>query len=198
VNTTDASYFDQKYEALDDPWSFASDPYEQARYRAVLSHVTPGRYARAFEPGCSIGVLTAELAKRCGHVYATDISSQAVALAKLRCSTVTNVDFNAERLTDSNESERYDLIVFSEIGYYYTAQELDEVVVSLARALATGGRLIAAHWLGFSPDHILQGAYVHHRLIRALPFHRHEQLIVDDPHRVGFVLDVWDREVEAT
>ena len=49
------------------------------------------RYARAFEPGCSIGMLTAELAGRCDAVLAGDPSRAAVAAAQATTAGYPNV-----------------------------------------------------------------------------------------------------------
>ena len=40
------------------------------------------RYASAFEPGCSIGVLTAQLAPRCDRLLACDVAAAAVESAR--------------------------------------------------------------------------------------------------------------------
>jgi Nodulation protein S (NodS) len=54
--------FEAKYRHSPDPWQFAASPYEQRRYAAILRSLSRARYSRAFEPGCSVGVLTAALA----------------------------------------------------------------------------------------------------------------------------------------
>ena len=56
--TLSPSYFDDMYAANRDPWSLASRWYEQRKYAVTLACLTRPRYRRAFEPGCSIGVLT--------------------------------------------------------------------------------------------------------------------------------------------
>ena len=53
-----AAYFDALYAGKDDPWGFATSPYEQAKYAATLEALATTRFASAFEVGCSIGVLT--------------------------------------------------------------------------------------------------------------------------------------------
>jgi cyclopropane fatty-acyl-phospholipid synthase-like methyltransferase len=197
MSTTDASFFDQKYAQSCDPWSFACDAYELARYELILAHVDVGRFHSVLEPGCSIGVLTASLSNRCGHVRATDISAVAIAHARARCAGLANVELAVERLSADIPRDSYDLIVFSEVGYYFSVEELDAVIESLANALTSGGRIIAAHWLGESSDHLLQGGEVHERLRCRLPFVRGEQLIVTDSERAGFVLDVWNHRGDA-
>ncbi|MFE7421819.1 hypothetical protein [Rhodococcus sp. NPDC057529] len=59
------SYFDAMYAASPDPWGFGDRWYEQRKYALTLAALPRPRYRRAFEPGCSIGILTAALAHRC-------------------------------------------------------------------------------------------------------------------------------------
>jgi SAM-dependent methyltransferase len=77
--------FETMYRQSRDPWNFATSEYERGRYRAILDALLRGSYRRAFEPGCSIGELTARLACRCDRIVATDVAPSAVALARERC-----------------------------------------------------------------------------------------------------------------
>ena len=61
-------YFEDVYNANDDPWNFASSEYEAAKYAATLAALPREKYASAFEIGCSIGVLTEKLAARCENL----------------------------------------------------------------------------------------------------------------------------------
>jgi SAM-dependent methyltransferase len=181
-----APVFDQERPA-------SADSYDRSRDSLILSHVDNGLFRQAFEPGCSTGVLTVELAHRCAHVYATDVSADAITQAQFRCRALSNVQLSVDRLTAAITPESYDLVVFSEIGYTFTLTELDAVAEALAHALVDGGRFIAAHWLGSSPDQILHGAEIHDRLMKILPFKQDAQVVVPHPEHTGFVLDVWNR-----
>ena len=64
-----------------DPWGFTSRWYEQRKYAVTLAGLPDPRFATGFEPGCSIGVLTALLAVRCDGLLASDGSAAAVAKA---------------------------------------------------------------------------------------------------------------------
>ncbi|MGL6044624.1 MAG: SAM-dependent methyltransferase, partial [Sandaracinobacteroides sp.] len=59
------AYFDALYRDDPDPWRFATSGYEAGKYAATMDALPRGRYGSALEVGCSIGVLTAELARRC-------------------------------------------------------------------------------------------------------------------------------------
>jgi SAM-dependent methyltransferase len=153
--------FEAKYRHSPDPWQFAASPYEQRRYATLLRSLTQARYSRAFEPACSVGVLTASLAERCDSLLACDIAPTAVHLARLRCAGLSNVRIDQADLAKSLPPGPFDLIVFSEVGYYFSASVLAELIRALARRLVPGGEFVAVHWRGQSEDHVLHGDAVH-------------------------------------
>ena len=164
VHPSSQRHFDAIYEAAPDPWSFATSHYELERYRTIIAMLGDRVYERAFEPGCSIGVLTEMLAPHCRHVLATDVSPVAVARAGERCARFAHVTARAGRLPDDLPDEPGDLVVFSEIGYYFEHQELRTVIDRLATCLLPHGVLVAVHWTGISQDHQLSGHQVHREL----------------------------------
>ncbi|PRC47764.1 SAM-dependent methyltransferase, partial [Mycobacterium sp. ITM-2017-0098] len=72
------SFFDHMYHQAADPWNLEGRWYEQRKYAITTALLPFPRYRRAFEPGCSVGVLTEKLAGRCDHVTSTDISVAAL------------------------------------------------------------------------------------------------------------------------
>ena len=180
---TGQDFFDDVYRRSEDPWDFATSDYEQQRYRAIVRMLDDPRilrdpgdpgvpgdprdpgdrpiYRSAFEPGCSIGVVTAMLAPRCRTLVATDLSPIAVERARARCAGFTHVDVRTGRLPDDVPAGPLDLVVLSEIGYYFTVDELVDVVARLRDAMTDGALLVAAHWTGSSADHVLSGHQVH-------------------------------------
>ena len=83
--TWEPAVFDRIYAASEDPWAFRSSPYEHEKYRATLGLLGERRFASGLEIGCSIGVLTAELAQRCGSLLAIDCAEAALARAEASC-----------------------------------------------------------------------------------------------------------------
>ena len=71
--STDRAYFDEMYRSDPDPWQFESSWYEERKYALTVAALPDRRYRSAFEPGCSVGVLSSLLAERCDHLLATDI-----------------------------------------------------------------------------------------------------------------------------
>jgi SAM-dependent methyltransferase len=188
TNTSSGAFFEAKYAAAADPWRFATSLYERERYSKILSVLRGRRYQRAFEPGCSIGVLTAGLAELCDSVEAIDISPTAVDRARKRCRNFANVRVTKGQLPGDVPDGVFDLIVFSEIGYYFEPAALFRIATQLAGRLSSGGIFLAAHWLGASPDHRLKGDEVHALLGRIPGFER----TLAERHE-GFRMERWIR-----
>lgn len=188
TNTTNQEFFEAKYRGNSDPWAFASNDYEQNRYSEILHALDFRRYRRAFEPGCSIGVLTARLASICQQVDAIDISPTAVARARHHCAHLSNVIIHCGSLPKDVPRGTFDLIVLSEIGYYFNRQELFKVGSHIVGHLGPSGVLLAVHWLGHSDDHLIDGDSVHEILshLRGLTLGFSER-------HVGFRIDRWVR-----
>ena len=186
--TTSEAFFETKYRESPDPWDFEGSAYETQRYAVTLKALHGRRFRRAFEPGCSIGVLTARLAEICGSVVAMDISATAVEAARVRCQNMRNVEILRGALPEAIPAGSFDLIVFSEIGYYFDARTLFEIGLKLVETLDKGGTLLAVHWLGTSPDHLLDGDQVHEVLKRVPGL-----VLQDSQGHPGFRLDCWSR-----
>lgn len=186
TDTTSADFFDNKYRLQEDPWDFASSSYEHARYDAIVQSLSHRRYRFAFEPGCSIGMLTARLALICGHVHAVDISAIAVQHARKRCKAITNVEIHCGALPAAIPPGPLDLVVLSEIGYYLEQDALTALGKTLIGAMSERGVLLAAHWLGYSEDHVSSGDGVH-EILTNLP-----RIALEHSERhAGFRLDRW-------
>jgi predicted TPR repeat methyltransferase len=184
MNTTSQVFFNSMYQRNPDPWNFASSPYELGRYAHIIEALRGRRYNSAFEPGCSIGVLTEELASICDIVEATDIAQIAVDRARHRCSSLANVHIECGALPDNIPTGKFDLIVFSEIGYYFSEFQLQSLINRLITHMDPCGTFLAAHWLGSSSDHLLSGDQVHQLIMDAerlnlVHSERHENLRLD-------------------
>jgi SAM-dependent methyltransferase len=186
ANPQSEAFFEARYRGSSDPWAFASSSYELNRYRATLNALSRLSYRRAFEPGCSVGVLTAALAQRADQVIACDISATAVASAKERCREFRNVEIYHRDVAAGPPAVDFDLMVFSELGYYFSVVQLKKIVRRLTGRLEPGAEFVAVHWLGVSPDHVLPGDLVHEVLSDSFPGER----LVSSRH-AGFRIDTW-------
>lgn len=160
-----AAFFEAKYREKSDPWNFSSSAYELQRYDAIIRAIADRRYGRAFEPGCSIGVLTERLAAHCDEVYAIDFSPSASALAQARCGHLPQVEVHCASLPEGTPARDFDLLVLSEIGYYFTPQDWQRISAALIDSIPQGATVLAAHWLGHSKDHRISGDEVHEILL---------------------------------
>ena len=124
LKRTPASSFEEQYRDLGDPWHFETSRYEQRRYGIAMAMLPDLRYHRAFEPGCSIGELTARLAFRADELVAMDCSPTAVETARARCRGLDHVTFAVGELPRAWPAGPFDLVVLSEIGYYFDRAEL--------------------------------------------------------------------------
>ena len=143
-----AGYFDGIFEADDDPWGLASSAYEDAKFARTIAALDDRRYGDAFEVGCAHGVLTARLAPLCGALFAVDISDAAIAKARSRLTDVDQVSFARMAFPGEAPRETYDLVVMSEVVYYWSDADIGRAADWLAHGVDVGGRLILVHWIG--------------------------------------------------
>ncbi len=155
-----AEYFERLYATDDDPWSFATDPYELAKYDDTVS-VLGSRYARALEIGCSVGVLTHRLAPRCGDLLAVDVNERALATARARCAGDAGVRFERVRVPGEFPGGVFDLVLLSEVAYYWSDADLALARDRIARAVRPGGDFMLVHFLPKVDDYVRDGDAVH-------------------------------------
>ena len=144
--TLPGDYFHGLYAASADPWGFTDRWYEERKRALTLAALPERRYATAFEPGCSIGVLTEGLAARCDDQLASDVSPAALAAATARHLGV-HVRLDQRSLPQDWPDGRFDLVVLSELLYYLGDDDLRTVAARAVEAVAPGGTLLSIHWL---------------------------------------------------
>lgn len=162
-HTLPPTYFEAVYQANEDPWHFETSPYEQEKYATTVAALPLPHYARAFEIGCSLGVLTEQLATRCGQLLAVDIAAAPLEKARRRCAHLPQVEFRQMQLpADFPAAEAsFDLVVLSEVGYYWNLPDLAQVAAKIRGALRPGGQVLLVHWTPTVHDYPLTGDEVH-------------------------------------
>jgi predicted TPR repeat methyltransferase len=158
-------YFEELYAESGDPWNFETSEYERNKYRRTLEVLGERRFERALEAGASIGVFTEMLAGRCDELLAVDVSERAVVAARERLSGHKHIVVERCTLPEEMPGGPFDLIVASEILYYYTKEEMLATLRSFERELAQGGVLLAVHWRRETRTDPLQGDEVHELLL---------------------------------
>ncbi|MFE9249098.1 class I SAM-dependent methyltransferase [Streptomyces sp. NPDC007088] len=176
------------YAGTEDPWDLAGRWYEQRKYALTLGALPHRRFRRAFEPGCSVGVLTGLLAERCEEVLAADRVASAVDAARARNRDLPHVAFRHLVLPQDWPKGSFDLIVLSELLYYFDDATLRTVLDRAAHSLAPGGTLLTVHWDHPVPDHVRTGRELDPFLDAAKGLS--PQLRLDDP---DFVLRTFRR-----
>lgn len=153
------SFFDRMYEADPDPWGFETRWYERRKYALTTAMLPDEHYGRAFEPGCSVGVLTELLAARCDHVLSTDIAE--APLARARSRGIVNATFRRESLHDGWPDGPFDLVVLSEMCYYVDPPDLGALAASAVAVTAPRGVVLVAHWRHDVPEYPSTAEQVH-------------------------------------
>ncbi len=155
--TLPAGYFDALYHADEDPWGFETSAYEAEKYQATLAAMPRTTYASGFEIGCSIGVLTAQLAKRCTTLLSVDIAAIPLTRARARNRNAANVEFAQMSFPRDLPDRHFDLIVLSEVLYYFDLGDIALAAAATAGLAAPGAEILLVHWLGPTPDYPLTG-----------------------------------------
>jgi SAM-dependent methyltransferase len=151
----DHEFFEHLYTGQVDPWSVLTSAYERDKYEATLQALSKPRYRHALELGCSIGGLTRLLAARCDAVTAVDTSATALLRARQLCDA-PNVTFVQAHLPDGDWGGTYDLVVLSEVLYYFSIPALVRLADRLSKVVTPGTEFVVAHWTG-ETDYPLTG-----------------------------------------
>lgn len=191
--TLPPEYFEDVYRRKADPWDFATSPYEAAKYRTTLAALPRPNYARAFEAGCSIGVLTSQLAARCERLLSVDVNEAALEQARERCRNLAGVRFELAQLPADFPVGPFDLIVVSEVGYYLSRTDLTTLRERCLNQLAPDGQLLLVHWTPPVPDYPLTGDQVHEEFLSCPGALRHLAGAREETYR----LDLFERVVGA-
>lgn len=149
MNAYDHDYFEALYRREADPWNFETSAYEQAKYAVTLACLPRARYRHGLELGCSIGVLSEKLAWHVSTLTAVDTSTDALTRARGRLDRQPHVKLLRAHLPEGDwDRDRYDLIVLSEVLYYFTRPTLQKLATKLRACTLPGADIVAVHWLG--------------------------------------------------
>jgi SAM-dependent methyltransferase len=145
--TMDREYFERMYAHDDDPWAFETSWYERRKYALTMAALPHARYQRAFEPGCSIGVLTSLLAERCDQLVAMEHLPAVAARARSRLRAQSGATVLEGSIPSDWPVGTFDLIVLSEVAYYLTEEGLCLALEHARRSLRRKDTLVSVHYL---------------------------------------------------
>jgi SAM-dependent methyltransferase len=189
------SFFDDFYARHDDPWGFDTRWYEERKRALVLATLPRQRFRDVLELGCATGALTVALRGRADRVLGVDASETALERARRRIAEDDPGSIELRRATLPGEwpDGEYELVVMSEIGYYWSPSDLHDAARKSLATLSADGVLVACHWRHPVEEYPGTAEEVH-AVLRALPglrlLARHEE--------EDFLLDVLVRENEPS
>jgi SAM-dependent methyltransferase len=150
TDTVDLGYLDAMYRASTDPWHLASGWYETRKRALIMAALPRERFRSGFEPGCSVGELTALLAPRCDRLLSVDAHPDAVGVARRRVAGQPAARVSQmvvpDAWPDAEEGVPFDLVVLSEIGYYISAAGWLLLAHRVAESATDDGVVVACHW----------------------------------------------------
>ncbi len=190
-------HFEQLYQTDPDPWRVASDWYERRKRALLLAALPRERYRHGFEPGCGNGATTLQLLERCDFLCAVDFSATAIELSgqRIQGEARSRLDLQALPLParwPDVPASGFDLIVVSELAYYFDDAALAHFNRRCLESLSPAGHLVMCHWLHGAHDH-LQPTQAMHRNVGENP-----QLQALLTHtEADFQLDVWQKTSEG-
>jgi len=182
-----SSIFDEIFRDNPDPWGYTTRWYEITKFRATIQALPKVQFKNAFEIACAIGVITEKLAPKCDRLLSVDCSELGLAEARKRCSHLPQVRFEQMQIPQQFPTEKFDLILFSEVGFFFTMPDLLETKQKIIDALLPGGYLLMVHFRSKAGDYFIQdGETVHNTFVEnSASSLKH----LGDPRKNFFILD---------
>ncbi len=140
--------FDRIYAGSADPWAFETSPYERDKYADTLAQLGERRFIHALELGCSIGVMTRQLAARCDRLLALDAATAAVTRARQRCDGLAHVTIERAVLPGDWPAGRFDLILISEVLYFLDPDDIAASARHCVEAARPDCIILLVNWTG--------------------------------------------------
>jgi SAM-dependent methyltransferase len=141
-------YFERLYSKEVDPWRFATSNYERLKYAATLSALEGRQIDGAFEVGCSIGIFTKALARRCGSLVSVDVSETALTAARRNCANLDNVTIQPMQIPHEWPVKSFDLILLSEVLYFLGPDDIRLTARKSINSLTQNGLVMLVNWIG--------------------------------------------------
>lgn len=184
------------YAQAADPWQLQNRWYERRKYAITMAMLPYERYRSAFEPGCSVGVLTEALARRCDHVTSTDVSVAALDAANARLHSAglrDRVTLMRGSIDQPWPPGPFDLVMLSEVCYYLQPETLRTVLDHEVPRLTAAATVVAAHWRHRVEEYPMSGDRANEIIAATAGLHHLGRY--QDP---DVVIDVFDRSGAAS
>lgn len=187
----DVAHFERFY-AKPDPWRLGGNSNEERKYGLTLELAGSGPFRRALEIGCGEGHFTELLAPRCEELVAVDISARAIERARQRCRDLPQVTCLRAVLPASYPGGSFDLVVASDVLYFWAPDDLLRAIARIEESLEPGGRFISLHY-ALRVNAVSSGDAVHD-MLRA---HHVLTNVLEESYEIGegrpYLVDVWEK-----
>ncbi|MBI5815107.1 MAG: methyltransferase domain-containing protein [Nitrospinae bacterium] len=138
-------YFNWKYKKQD-PYHVGQSDYEKEKLdRAMAALAFKDSFDNVLEVGCGEGFMTEALAGKAAHVLAVDISDIAVKRTAERTAGTSCVTAKRMDVFTTPPSPEYDLVVCSEVLYYFEPEQLPGAVENIIGWIRPGGHAALIH-----------------------------------------------------
>jgi LmbE family N-acetylglucosaminyl deacetylase len=144
----DPDEFDQLFSQSADPWHYDVAPYEQVRFARTIEALGGRRFHSGLEVACAAGVLTERIAPHCDQLVAVDASREAIAHARRRLQQWTHIDIRVARMPDQLPDGRFDLIMLSDVLYYFGLRGLMEFLLAVIDRAQPDAMIVLVDYLG--------------------------------------------------
>lgn len=128
-----------------DVWGYRASPAHQTRAEWILAALPAARFRRVLEVGCAQGFLTERLAPLSDSLVACDFSPEAVAQAQRHLAGAAHVECRVADIRDGFPGADFDLGLFSDVLYYLSKREIDDVLAEARASVMPGGHLLIAN-----------------------------------------------------
>lgn len=182
----DVAHFDALHAGSDDPWGVRSRWYELRKRALLLAALPREHYRQGFEPGCSVGGNSRDLAARCDALTASDASAAAISRAQTALKDVNNLTLQQWAFPARWPDAAADLVVVAELAYYLPPNDFQAFLHQVAGHMLPGGHLVMCHWRAQVADAPSCGDAVHAEAHRVLTL-QHVGGWCDEDMRI----DVW-------
>lgn len=183
------AYFEAMFRGKDDPWDLETSNYEQAKFDHSIAALDGRYYRQGFEVGCAKGVLSERLAACCHTLLSVDVSETALAAARKRVAHLETVTCECMMFPQAAPERRFDLVVLSEVAYYWDDADLARAAEWLGSHLEPEGDLLLVHFIG-ETDYPQSGDEAVEKLFERL---QPSMAVIATDRQPRYRLDLWRR-----
>ncbi|VAX17957.1 hypothetical protein MNBD_NITROSPINAE02-513 [hydrothermal vent metagenome] len=145
-------YFNWRYRGAD-PYEVTTHADERDKYKKIVGALgVKEKFDNILEIGCGEGHLTQMIAHKGARVLAIDISDFAIGRAKKNVAGFKHAEAKRIDIITADMDETFELVLCSEVLFYFEPDQLDGVVKKIKGLIKPGGYAALIHTLVKSDD----------------------------------------------